>query len=221
MGEVAKEGRTVLFVSHNMQAIRNLCTRAILLNNGKTNYNGDVGQVIEHYLQGLPSGNSIEKLELIIKEQPPDPAFRLNNIELKQRGIPVFQNVANGEPLDILISYQVLQKTPGLRVYFDLCDTDGTILFRSFHDEMSEGISSMECGNYISKATIPADLLAPRSYELRIYGTIFNVRCCVSPDGIRIPISVERTGKSNQAYSIDPIRGKLSPAIDWVTIREY
>ena len=217
MGEVAGEGRTVLFVSHNMQAVRTLCTQAILLKNGEINYKGDVGSVIEHYLQGLSSGKSIEEFERIIKEQPPDPAFRLKKIELKQKGTPVFQNIANGEPLEVLISYQVLQKTSGLRVYFDLCDTDDTILFRSFHDEMSEGIPTMDCGNYISKAVIPADILAPRTYELVIRGTIFNIRCCVSQDGIRIPIFVERTGKSNQAYSVEPIRGKLSPQIEWNT----
>lgn len=44
------EGRTVLFVSHNMAAIRNLCTRGILLDKGNIVYEGSQNQVVEHYL---------------------------------------------------------------------------------------------------------------------------------------------------------------------------
>ena len=50
MGEVAKGGRTVLFVSHNMAAIRRLCSRVILLKNGRITQSGNVNQCIDTYL---------------------------------------------------------------------------------------------------------------------------------------------------------------------------
>ncbi len=50
MGDVAKEGRTVLFISHNMAAISNLCKRTILLVNGKNEHDGPTNKVIETYL---------------------------------------------------------------------------------------------------------------------------------------------------------------------------
>jgi lipopolysaccharide transport system ATP-binding protein len=50
MGDVAQAGRTILFVSHNMAAIQNLCTRSILLDNGKVAKTGTVQQVVSHYL---------------------------------------------------------------------------------------------------------------------------------------------------------------------------
>jgi lipopolysaccharide transport system ATP-binding protein len=50
MGDVAKEGRTVLFVSHNMTTVQNLCTRGILLESGKLTLTGSVQTVIEYYL---------------------------------------------------------------------------------------------------------------------------------------------------------------------------
>lgn len=50
MGEVAKTGRTVLFVSHNMAAVRALCTRAILLQNGNVAADGDIESIIEQYM---------------------------------------------------------------------------------------------------------------------------------------------------------------------------
>ena len=50
MGDVARTGRTIVFVSHNMAAIQNLCTRACLLSGGKLTYSGPVGTVIDKYL---------------------------------------------------------------------------------------------------------------------------------------------------------------------------
>jgi lipopolysaccharide transport system ATP-binding protein len=53
MGDVVKEGRTVLFVSHNMMAIRSLCSRAILLDRGRINSNGSVQETLSAYLESL------------------------------------------------------------------------------------------------------------------------------------------------------------------------
>ena len=89
-------------------------------------------------------------------------------------------------------------------------------MFRTFHDEDNDGIPVVEPGYYVLKAVIPADLLAPISYSLRISATIFNVRTFY-PDGITIPLQVERTGKSNRAYLAEPIRGKLAPMLSWET----
>src|SRR5471030_620917 len=50
MGQVAKEGRTVIFVSHNMAAVQSLCSRAIWLNDGKVLEDGQAGTVISSYL---------------------------------------------------------------------------------------------------------------------------------------------------------------------------
>lgn len=53
MAAVAGGGRTVLFVSHNMQAIRTLCTRGIVLSRGRAVYMGDVAACVEHYLASV------------------------------------------------------------------------------------------------------------------------------------------------------------------------
>jgi lipopolysaccharide transport system ATP-binding protein len=152
----------------------------------------------------------------MIASLPEDPVFKLENITITQKGLPV-DIVENGKPLEIAIEYEVFQRTRGLRVYIDLCDTDGTILFRSFHDEDNNGIPTVEPGRYLSKALIPKDFLAPRNYELRIRGTIYNVRVFEPKEGICIKFNVARTGMSNRAYLSDSIRGKLAPFIKWKT----
>ena len=57
MGDVAKQGRTVMFVSHNMTALRSLCTRAVWLNEGRVMEDGPAGAVVDHYLQKNATSN--------------------------------------------------------------------------------------------------------------------------------------------------------------------
>ncbi|MCX6726975.1 MAG: polysaccharide ABC transporter ATP-binding protein, partial [Candidatus Shapirobacteria bacterium] len=217
MEEVEKEGRTVLFVSHSMQAIRGLCQRAILIEAGTVVADGKSDEVIQCYLQVIPKAKTPELLEMMIRQLPFDPAFRLESVRLLQSGLPVTSSISNGEPLEIEVSYQVLERTIGLRVFFDLYDNENSLLFRSFNDEYAEGAPIVEPGRYVSRAVITADLLAPTNYELRILATVFNVRMCIPYPGICIPLYVERTGKSNRAYMIEPIRGKLAPVFNWTT----
>lgn len=69
MGDISKAGgRTVLFVSHNMESIRGLCTRAVLLDNGKIIKNGSPGEVINYYLDSA----KVEKTgsKIILEENP-------------------------------------------------------------------------------------------------------------------------------------------------------
>ena len=210
-----REGRTVLFVSHNMQAIRQLCDRAVLLQRGQIVIDDRPAKAIESYLEEGRGGQT-RSLDEIIRNLTPDTVFRFESIRLTQNGELIEQNVENGKPLEIEISYEVLEKTTGLRVYFDLSDDQGTLLFRSFHDEDNDGTPAVEPGHYISKAVIPSDMLAPIQYDLCVLATIFNVRTFY-PEGISIQLNVERTGKANRAYLSEPIRGKLAPALHWRT----
>jgi lipopolysaccharide transport system ATP-binding protein len=69
MGDVSRQGRTILFVSHNMTALRRLCTRAIWLDSGRIIEASDAGGVIDHYLQK----NTVANLESVWKEGPTAP----------------------------------------------------------------------------------------------------------------------------------------------------
>jgi lipopolysaccharide transport system ATP-binding protein len=211
-----EEGKTVLFVSHNMQAIKALCNDAILLHDGMLVARGSTEEITELYLKGITQFHNFKELERIIHELPLDPAFRLERVSISQEGHPV-EIVSNGLPLEIEIEYYVLQRTTGLRVYFDICDTEGTLLFRSFHDEDADGIPVMHPGHYISKAVIPADLLGPIQYEICFRAAIFNLRNCMPLDAIRFRLDVENTGGYNKAYLSDTFRGKLALVIDWET----
>lgn len=216
MENVAKEGRTILFVSHNMQAVKQLCKMGIVITSGSISYHGMATKAVEEYLHNASVSTSLSNLSQIIASLPTDPVFKFENITITQKGHNV-DIVENSKTLEIAIQYEVFERTRGLRVYFDLCDTDKTILFRSFHDEDNNGIPTVEPGRYLSKALIPKDFLAPRNYELRIRGTIYNVRTIEPKEGICTKFTVIRSGISNRAYLSESIRGKLAPFLKWKT----
>jgi lipopolysaccharide transport system ATP-binding protein len=219
MEDVSKrKGKTVLFVSHNMRSILQLCNRGILLSNGKIIADGHCREIVETY---LGTSSPINKdISDVIRQLPPDPSFCLDRVDLTQNGRAVNEVILNGDPLEIIIRYRVLQDVVGLRVYLELYDSEELLIFRTFHDENNTGIVKSSPGRYISKTEIPANLLAPIRYELRINSGIYNVRQCIPPPGVRIPLVVEATGNYNRAYPSDTIAGRLAPALGWSTRKE-
>jgi len=215
MGDVAKEGRTVLFVSHNMAAIRNICGKAIWLHQGRVHRTGDIISVTDDYLRQSQAAGSTATIEQVIASLPADPVVRLLDVKVSQRGQPG-HTVMNGEPVEIAIRYAVLQRTPGLRVYFDLLDDDQSPLIRSFYDEEAGELPNLEPGEYRSTALIPARLLAPRRYELRVRASIHNVRSCTG-EGVGIVLTVGQSRAGNPAYPGETVRAKMLPQIPWTT----
>jgi lipopolysaccharide transport system ATP-binding protein len=215
MGDAAGGGRTVLFVSHNLKAVRNLCTRSIWLAAGRLAASGDTDTVVSEYLRSADPVESPEKLASVLAGLPRDPAFRLLDVSVRQRGAAT-TSPGNGEPIQIAFVYDVLQHTHGLRVYFDLCDEDQERLIRSFHDDDADAVAVVPPGRYRSTATIPADLLAPQEYQLILRATVHGVRN-LTGDGVTIPIAVTGTSRINRAYPLEPVRAKLQPFIPWRT----
>jgi lipopolysaccharide transport system ATP-binding protein len=218
MGDVAKLGRTILFVSHNMAAVRSLCGRAIWLDGGRARQDGPSGDLVELYLRESSAGRDGLDVRQAIEALPRDPVFRLRSIAVRQEGREG-TNVVTGKQIEILIEYDVYKGTDGLHVYFEVRDQDGLLLFESLHNGHIEGLPRVEAGRYVSRATIPADFLAPLLYELRFLAGIHYVRGLL-PQPICIPLNVEASGRVNQAYPGYKTPGRLAPLLAWETTRE-
>ncbi|AMR31837.1 ABC transporter [Mucilaginibacter sp. PAMC 26640] len=113
MGDISKgEGRTVLFVSHNMAAIQNLCKSAILLSNGKLNIIGDTSKVINAYLNGKT--NAIA--EYVFKEQNANGigyATKLSILDVKDNYV---SEIFIGQSWKIQLHFKILKQVSGLVV---------------------------------------------------------------------------------------------------------
>jgi lipopolysaccharide transport system ATP-binding protein len=219
MDDVSKAGRTVLFVSHNMNAISQLCPRTLVLDQGKISFDGKTTDAIEHYLHQSTIADELNfNIQSQIERFSTDPVIRYRAISIRQKSKPIIHNIVmNGFDLEIEVQYEVFKDTVGLRLFVDLVSQNETILFRSYHDELSKKTALVKQGRYISRMILPRNLLAPKDYEIRILAEEHNHRICLPEAGIRIPISVEANGLSNRAYLNAPIRGELAPVFRWTT----
>jgi ABC-type polysaccharide/polyol phosphate transport system ATPase subunit len=85
MSEIAEEGRTVIFVSHNLEAVRRLCPRGILIESGEIIYDGSIEQSLERYLQ---EGNS-RKAEFVLNEIPQNTLAWVHKVRVEDNdGVP-------------------------------------------------------------------------------------------------------------------------------------
>jgi lipopolysaccharide transport system ATP-binding protein len=158
MGQVSKgEGKTVLFVSHNMSMISSLCQKGILLDHGNIRLGGPVEDTINMYLNSDQIGNG----EVIFKGRLPGDdkavlhAARIVEID----GKPVV-NVQINEPFFIEIEYELFED--GMQVYpnFHIKDAYGQYVFvTSDSDIDADSILKCKKGRYKSKCTIPGNLL--------------------------------------------------------------
>ena len=147
----------------------------------------------------------------------PIPLYNYSTLQLYKMGRHD-NTVVTGKPVDLVIEYEVLQETEGLRVFFVLYDAEGTSLFRSFAHGDAEQLPVMRPGRYVSCATIPQDFLAPITYEIGVSASIYNVRRCFAED-IIIVLSVQDAGRIKYAYAhYGKIGVKLAPLIPWTTV---
>jgi lipopolysaccharide transport system ATP-binding protein len=213
MNDVASHGRTVLFVSHNMTAVKSLCRAAVWLRQGGVVEIGDAASVVTHYLQHASSRAGLDDVAEIIAAFPEDPVFRLDSITLRQHG-QTSTALVNGEPIDVEIAFEVKTTTLGLHVYTQVFDLDEILLFESLHNGDTDAPPRVDAGRYVATMRIPADLLAARPYQLRVHAGIADVRSLI-PEPVRINFDVQQTGIVNRAYPGYPPAGRIAPRLDW------
>ncbi len=217
MNDVATHGRTVLFVSHNMPAVKSLCQTAVWLRQGKVVDRGDSSSVVTRYLQHSVSHAGREGVAELIAALPPDPAFRLEAVRLLQNGAET-TNVLNGVPMEIEIAFAVFTTTLGLHVYFQLLDLEETVILESIHNGSLDEAPRVEAGRWRASATIPANFLAARPYQVLVFAGISDVRALL-PDPIRIPFDVQQSGVVNRAFPGYQSPGRVAPLLDWQVTR--
>lgn len=126
MGEVSSQnGKTVLYVSHNMHTIRQLCTRCIVLKHGKVIYDGDVDKAIEVYME-QQSGELSNIYDFSDVKRPSmehGNRFFLNRLEFLGKSTAIYKNT---EPIHFKIDWTALADLEELRYYFEIIYTDDT-----------------------------------------------------------------------------------------------
>jgi lipopolysaccharide transport system ATP-binding protein len=159
MDDVGRDGRTVLFVSHNVNAVKALCPRAILLEGGQVAADGDASDVIRRYL-GSARASAAEAVWPERATAPGNEVYRLHAVRIVRDG-EVRANVRADEEFEIAVDYWNLVDDARLGVTVVVQDANGQPLFSSLSNRDEKWhMQRRAAGRYRSACLIPGDLLA-------------------------------------------------------------
>lgn len=206
------QGRTVLFVSHNMSAIKTLCNRAICLKNGGVSLNGDTTKVVDSYLEA--ETNTILQQAWLPHEAPGDDIARLYSARLTDSNNKDIDHVNFYDGAKIEITFRILKEGFTSIPNFHFFHNDQEILAVTEDSNTSPNIP----GYFKSTLTIPPHFLndgrfsvgvALTSYPLQIVN--FYVNPCLVFDVVEHDLNLRK----------HPYRGTfptiLRPSLNWKT----
>jgi lipopolysaccharide transport system ATP-binding protein len=166
MNEVSKQGRTVLFVSHQMSAVKSLCTRAILLEGGRIALDGDVDQVVNRYLS---SESQVSRAGLIPedvsrqRDVPGEALFR--SVRLADRSGRDVSQLYFGQPFRVGFRCDVLKDLRDMLFEISISTLDGTHVTCATTLDGGQGPHPLRRGEHEVWADFDVVLL-PRQYTI-------------------------------------------------------
>lgn len=225
MGSVAKEGRTVLFVSHNMGAIRSLCQRTLVVENGTISFDGPSPTAIDNHLNlsCLVDLESVVYSEQLQKNahvyNPSNQAyFCCEEIALLNRiGNPTSQYKSN-EEIIILVRYRCYKTIPNFHLVITVVSESGEpIVGSDIVDHVNmEGSFSLNIGTYESRCVLPANIFGEKKFFLNVrlmshgeHHVVYNKILCFE-------VFFQGYNFSNYSTSKD-WEGYIRPSLQWTT----
>jgi len=216
MRDVASgDGRTVLFVSHNMGALSQLCDDGVLLEKGRITMTGPVRDVVQAYMK---SGSG-ESAAVARFDRDPAKLGQFHSVEVLRGDGEPGADFTCDEPIRIRVQYEVRKPAMGGYLAFHLQNQEGTrVLHSDIRDLSPELNESLEVGLHVFDIVIPPRLLGASTYQItvgsasRYAGVIdhrhdcceFTVRDLASQDqsrpgvlGIQLPWAHSRAGVAN------------------------
>ncbi|MBI3173095.1 MAG: ABC transporter ATP-binding protein [Chloroflexi bacterium] len=215
MGDVAQQGRTVLFVSHNMSAILRLTQEAIVLNKGQMIMRGPTQEAVDFYLSSGQSqaGERLWEADEIPAASAP---FKPISLKVKDGRGKVVDTVRSTEPVTLEFEYELTSPITGLRVGFYLSTMRGEYVLTSFDTDtpqLFEKFDSRKAGRYVSRAQIPADIFNEGRYSIGVNASSFGVRRYFMDENA-IAFNVDISGAPGTQWPEMRV-GPVRPRLDW------
>jgi lipopolysaccharide transport system ATP-binding protein len=221
MGRVVQEGRTVLFVSHDMAAIRNLCGRTLLIETGRILVDGKTDLAIATYLDRnlqegavAPAKQLAAKVEGVINRE--NPSIRLKEIALlDQRGRPR-NSFRSDEDIQISVTYECITVVNDLRVVVHIEDEENTLILatENVDDVSNKEFYRQEPGLYKSVCVLPANTFGERRFYVTVHLIYPHVEHLVL--GKVLSFEVEFRGYNNIQYK-NRKHAWIRPQLSWLT----
>jgi lipopolysaccharide transport system ATP-binding protein len=162
MEHTAKEGRTVLFVSHNLQTVLSLCNRGILLDQGRVAASGSVQDVVAAYRE-LGTSNQIERTWNAAEQAPGNDFIKLRSARLRLASGSAANQLTIRTPFSVEVVYDIGARADAFYLGVSLRSVYGEIVFASGSPPMPIGP-----GTYRSECFVPGDLLNDGVYVVDV-----------------------------------------------------
>ena len=215
MQDVAyKEGRTVIFVSHNMSAVKNLCKRGMILEYGKVSFIGDVDSAVSSY---LAAGNFDEKINLKDRtDRTGNSKFRFTEIVYRDIKGNAMSQIISGESLLIEMKYESEICLKGnIIISVTFMDGFGNIKASFITDEMGAKFDNVE-NKGIIYLKIPRLLLRAENYSIKLFASINGTGLENILDSVESASTIQvlpgdfwKSGKQNRAGSYGLMDGQF------------
>ncbi len=215
MGDVAREGRTVLFVSHNMSAVLRLTDETIVIDKGGLLLRAPTPEAVDFYLS---RGYAQEGQRIWESEEVPFSAAPFRPLAVRVIGPQgkVVNTVRSVEENAIEIEYSLSAPVTGLRVGLYLMSTRGEYVFTSFDTDEPEEFERQavrQPGRYISRVTLPANLLNEGRFVIGVNASSFRVKRYFQ-DEQALTFTVDAAGAPGMQWP-EARLGPVRPRLDW------
>jgi len=215
MSDVAQQGRTVLFVSHNMSAVLRLTEESLVIEKGKLAMRAPSGEAVDYYLS---RGYSLEGQRVWHTDEISQDAYPFQPVAIRVKNPEgtVVDTVRSIQPATIELEYNILAPMTGLRVGIYLISTRGEYIFTSFDTDDAgefERFGTRQPGNYRSRCVIPADTLNEGRYIIGVNASTYRIKRYFQ-DEQALTFNVDAAGAPGMQWP-EPRLGSYRPRLNW------
>jgi lipopolysaccharide transport system ATP-binding protein len=210
MGDVAKQGRTVLFVSHNMGAMRTLCDVCLLLRNGKIEVSGKPSKIIQTY---LASNTAMTGHWARAKRDDDSGTLIFNEVRILNKNGETAGTISSDQGFTLAINLTAKCSMSGIQFAIRFTNQEGVAVFTTTSTDWTGAFANLEQGQYALAVDIPGSFLAPGIYSLILAAMRPNENIYdIIEDNLVVEIEDMGTGRS---FLNDGRLGVVTPVIEW------
>jgi lipopolysaccharide transport system ATP-binding protein len=214
--DVARHGRTVLFVSHNMLIINKLCSRVMALDGGSLLRLGDTRSVVDEYMIAAEASKWHQEWD-DLQTAPGDEYVRALSISILDVDRKPINAIAQDQSFVVRVVYRVIKPMSNAHVGFKLKAEDGTVVLESFDADNPQwsGVGRGP-GVYRTDCVIPEHFLNEGIYYLSLRAGIPFLKLCMDTDEVlRFDVAAPTSDKSSIMRMGARRFGIVAPEFEW------